>query len=95
MRPGDKLYYLDYEETGCSYTIMSSKQSSGGGGGLPAGNYYMVKIDSLKSLKTYPVSVRSVDRHDGKYFSTPEKAKEAYKRFKEHLKEIGVKEHFG
>ncbi len=94
MRPGDKLYYIDYEDTGASYTVMSSKQSDGSKG-LPAGNYYMVKVDAIKSLKTYPVSVRSVDRHDGKYFSTPEKAKEAYKKYREHLKAIGVKEHFG
>ena len=94
MRPGDKLYYIDYEKSGDSYTVMSSMQSDGSKD-LPRGNYYMIKVDSIQSLKTFPVPVKSVDRSDGKYFSTPEKAKEAYKRYKEHLKRIGVKEHFG
>lgn len=94
MKTGDKLYYIDYEQSGASYTIMSTVQSHGDKE-LPEGNYYMVKVDSIKSLKTFPVSVKAIDRRGGKYFSTPEKASAAYIEYRDFLRKRGIKLHFG
>ncbi len=94
MRTGEKIYYIDYEISGDTYTVMSTIQSDGKSG-LAPGNYYMVTIDKTKSLKTYPVSVKDVDRRGGKYFSTPEKAAAAYIEYRDTLRKRGIRPHFG
>ena len=94
MKPGDKLYYIDYEESGDSYTIMSTVQVNEKKE-VPPGNYYMVTIDKTKSLKTYPIPVKQVDRRDGRYFSSPDKAAAAYIAYRDEIRKRGVKPHFG
>ena len=94
MKAGEKLYYIDYEASGDSYTVMSTVQMDEKSGLIP-GNYYMVTIDKTKSLKTYPVSVKDVDRRGGKYFSSPEKAAAAYVAMRNEMRQRGVRPHFG
>ena len=78
----DKIYYIDYEESGSVYTvkkIVEEKKNSI----LPPGLYYAIHADNLSDCTGYySISVDSVDNDVDRFFSTPEKAHDAYVNFK-------------
>lgn len=81
LKEGDKIYYIDYEESGCSYTVCDiffKKDNDLCKGGLS----YSIHSDSLSQMTGYyDLLVSQVDDPADRFFSSPEKAHEAYAKF--------------
>jgi len=83
LKRGDKIYYIDYEESGNSYTVTGLSV-------LPrnelfkGGVAYAIHADDLPfATGHYTVLLDEIDQGDGRFFSTPEKAREAYIAFRQ------------
>lgn len=86
---GDKLYYIDYEESKASYTIESIYDARENENFVDD-YYYVVHSDSLpKGVGYYPISINCVDSNNIKdrFFSNPELAHTAYVNFLNYRKE--------
>lgn len=78
---GDKIYYIDYEESKASYTIEKIENVSGC-------KKYVVHADNLpKECGYYPIFKSQIDSGNirDRFFSSPELAHEGYVKFKEWL----------
>lgn len=85
LNVGDKIYYLDYEDSHSSYTIVQIEEINNNEY-IKDGSYYHVHSDSFPNgVGYYLVSAEQVDTNNIKdrYYSSPEKAHESYLRFKE------------
>lgn len=84
---GSKVYYIDYEETGVAYTVTGKEQITEHPV-FPEGILYTIHVDNLPMLTGYyPLHESNIDKDGGHFFSTPEKASEAYTKFKEYAKQ--------
>lgn len=89
LQPGDKVYYIDYSDSNKSYTIVEVREIQENKfqkGGL----CYIIHADSLSNMTGYyTISTDSVDNTDihGRFYSTPERATEAYEKFQTWVKE--------
>ena len=83
LEEGDKIYYIDYEESGNSYTICDIFFKKGNDfckGGLS----YSIHSDQLNGMTGYyDLLVSQVDNPKDRFFSSPEKAHDAYAKFLE------------
>jgi len=81
LNKGSKIYYIDYEESEASYTIIAM-QFVKNHEFYPDGILYTVHSDSFsQSSGYYPMHEYSIDKEDGRFFTTPEKAHDAYEAF--------------
>ena len=79
LNVGDKVYYLDYEDSHHSYTIVKAPELNSLG--LLC---YTIHSDQLSNLTGYyPLLVDVIDKPESRFFSSPEKAKQAYEIFKQ------------
>lgn len=82
---GDKIYYIDYEESNSSYTIKGISNEKGNSV-MKEGTYYTIHSDILSGgMGYYPLLVDEVDKEFGRFFSTPEKAHQEYVKFNRSL----------
>ena len=86
LTPGDKLYYMDYEESGNYYTIIMYSAISplflSEDRACRGGVDYSVHADGMPPLSGhYPVFVGEVDTEDGRFFSHHRKQKKPMKNF--------------
>lgn len=92
LSKGNKIYYIDYEDSKSSYTIVDIievKQENPGRVMKPE-LYYYVHSDNLSNATGYyPIFAEEVDRDDdcGRFFSSSEKAHKAYKKYKSRMAE--------
>lgn len=80
---GNKLYYIDFEKTHSSYIIKEITHHEGEIL-MPDGDYYVVIMDKFPNcIYTYEIPIEQVDSDNiyDKFYSTPEKAKIAYKEY--------------
>ena len=85
LNVGDKIYYLDYEYSHNSYTIVRIEKININEY-IKDGSYYQIYPDSLPNgVGYYLVPVEQVDTINIKdrYYSSPEIAHEAYLRYME------------
>lgn len=77
---GDKIYYMDYEDSGASYTIEGIFEVKDNPV-MKDGLYYNVHSDRLPAeTGYYPVKVDCVDAKITRFFSSADKAKKAYQK---------------
>lgn len=84
LSKGDKIYYIDFEDSKASYTVLEIRNAKPGSF-VKGGPYYYVHSDNLSNATGYyPIFVEEVDKEGGRgrFFSTPKKAHEAYEKFK-------------
>ena len=79
LRPGDTLYYIDYEVSGSCYTIVQ-ELSIEDDDYIKPGEYFVVKPEGIISQNGF---VRIEEVNDGRFFTNPEKAHEAYVKWTE------------
>lgn len=73
----DKIYYIDFEESHASYTIVKIDE-------VDNNIIYQVHSDQLPSLTGYyPLAAESIDNDGDRFFSSPELAHDGYVKFKE------------
>ena len=85
LNVGDKIYYIDYEESNSSYTIKVISNEKGNSV-MKEGTYYTIHSDILSGgMGYYPLLVDEVDKEFGRFFSTPEKAHQEYVKFNRSL----------
>ena len=74
----DKIYYIDYKESGASYTIKGIFEVKDNPV-MKDGLYYNVHSDRLPpETGYYPIKVDCVDTKISRFFSTIDNAKQAY-----------------
>lgn len=80
---GDKIYYIDYEESSSSYTIENIYEVKDNPV-MKDGWYYTIHSDLL-SVATgyYPLYVDEVDADGSRFFSSEKFAHDAFVKFKE------------
>ena len=89
LNVGDKLYYIDYEDSNASYTITSIIEVKDDEL-MKNGIYYIIHADLLSNLfGYYQKEVSNIDSEIGRFFSSKEKAKEMYAKWKK--KKEGMK----
>jgi len=81
-----KIYYLDYEESNNSYTVVSISELT------DADTWqkrlcYDIRSDHLNTGRGFALPIDVIDKSDitGRFYSSPELAHEAYVRFQEYL----------
>lgn len=86
---GDKLYHMDYEDSKASYTITSIIEVKDDEF-MKDGTYYIIHADLLSNLTGYyQMEISNIDSEIGRFFSSKEKAKEMYAKWKK--KKEGMK----
>lgn len=84
---GDKIYYMDYEESGASYTIEGIFEVKNNPV-MKDGLYYSVHSDKLPiETGRYTIAASNIDLENSRFFSSAEKASAAYKR---HISNSGI-----
>lgn len=79
---GDTIYHIDYEQTGSCYIVKSIQESTEDNEFMKPGKYYLVEAQPMHGL--YPVAVDAIDAGlPHRFYSTPEKAHEAFVEFNE------------
>ncbi len=77
LKIGAKIYYIDYEDSKNSYTIVKEPELNSFGQLV-----YTIHSDQLsKATGYYPLPVDAIDDMNHRFFSTQEKAHEAYVKF--------------
>lgn len=82
---GDKLYPIDYMDMGLSYTVVSTDYVEENGI-IKSGQWYLIHCDKIEEPKgLYEIHESKIDSEPavGHMFTTPQKAVEAYTRYKE------------
>ena len=77
LKHGDKIYDIDYENTGRSYTVLAvtNPKEPYSRSGLT----YSVHADDIPGPKGFlSIFVRDVNCKEGQYYSSPELAHEAF-----------------
>lgn len=80
LNVGDKIYYIDYEESEASYTIIKIIES----------NFYCIHSDKLPNATGYhviPINIVDSNNIKDRFFSSPKLAHIGYCKFKDWLKE--------
>lgn len=82
LKVGDKIYYIDYEDSKASYTIQSIYEVKDNPL-MKSGTYYRIHDDNCSNLSGYyPLLAKNVDSKPGRFFSSPENAHERYELWK-------------
>ena len=85
---GDKIYYLDYEESHSSYTIKKIYEVNDNPI-MKDGIYYYVHSDLLPNeTGYYPIFANEVDNIGCRFFSSEEKASSEYKKWKDNVEKF-------
>ena len=80
---GNKLYYINFENTNISYIINEIKHHEGELL-IPDGDYYVVTMNKFPNcIYTYEILIEQVDSDNiyDKFYSTPEKAKKGFEEY--------------
>jgi hypothetical protein len=78
---GDKIYYIDYEESGTSYTVKGIENVQNNSF-MKDGIWYFVHSDTLPNECGYHHIYAAQVDSDNRFFSSPTLAKKAYENFK-------------
>lgn len=78
---GDKIYYIDYEESGASYTVKGIEDVRNNSS-MKDGIWYFVHSDTLPNECGYSHIYAAHVDNNNRFFSSPVLAKKAYEKFK-------------
>ena len=78
---GDKIYYIDYEESDTSYTVKGIEDVRNNSL-MKDGIWYFVHSDTLPNECGYNYIYAAHVDSDNRFFSNPALAKKAYEKFK-------------
>ena len=90
LKIGNKIYYIDYEESKASYTIVGISKVINNKF-QKDGFYYDIHSDLLSNATGYysiPINVVDSDNLNTRFFSSPVLAHIAYSKFKKKIKKI-------